>query len=100
MEANSIFEQYSKHKEPIHLSEDEYKKIIARLSDVIGALINLNNKQTGGLLSIIMGLDIDREKLLRIYLDAYKGAPTDDLVEGLFGKVELDGDPDDSEVPK
>ncbi len=98
MDANDLFEHYNE-KEPIHLSEDEYKRMIARLSDVIGALINLNNIHTTGLLGIIMGMEIDREKLLRIYLDVYKGAPTEDLVKGLFGgKVELDGDPEESPV--
>ena len=95
MDVNELFDQYSDDG-PIHLSEDEYKQMIAKLSDVIGALINLNNKHTAGLLSIIMALDIDREKLLQVYLDAYKGVATEDLVEGLFGKVNL-GDDDESE---
>ena len=80
--------------EPIHLNEQEYKLMIARLADVVGALIAISSEHNNKLLSIIGQLSLEREKLIRVYLDAHKGGNVEEMVKSLFGDIDI-GNPEE-----
>ncbi len=75
--------------EPVHLSEQDYKIMVAKLADVVGALIALNSETSTKMLHIIGQLNIEREDLIRVYLDAHKGENLEEMVKSLFGNVDV-----------
>jgi hypothetical protein len=75
--------------EPVHLSEHDYKIMIAKLADTIGALIALQSESSSKMLHIIAQLNLDRENLIRVYLDAHKGENLEEMVKSLFGDIDI-----------